>query len=80
MAGTLPAVVWGGASHTGVNVPLAAIGANSGLISGVMDNTDLLAVVLIPEPSTMMMATLGGIALLLRNRRRLRNCPVETAL
>jgi len=78
MAGTLPAVVWGGASHTGVNVPLAAIGANSGLISGVMDNTDLLSVVLapvtIPEPSTMIMATLGGMALLLRNRRRLRDC------
>ena len=46
MAGTLPAVVWGGASHTGVDVPLAAIGVNSGLISGVMDNTDLLAVVM----------------------------------
>jgi len=45
-ARVLPAVNWGSAGHTGVNVPLAAIGANSSLVSGVMDNTDLLAVVM----------------------------------
>ncbi len=73
-AGILPAVTWGGVEHTGVNVPLAAIGANSNLISGVMDNTDLLGVVLtpiaVPEPSTAMMAALGILAFLRRNRER----------
>ncbi len=75
-AGVLPAVTWGGLSHTGVNVPLAAIGANSNLISGLMDNTDLLAVVLapvtIPEPSTMMMLALGGIVFFLGTSPRTR--------
>jgi len=72
-AGVLPAVTWGSVNHTGVNVPLTAIGANSNLISGVMDNTDLLGVVLasvaIPEPSTMGMFVLGGIVLIAWRRR-----------
>jgi len=72
MVGMLPAVTWGSENHTGVNVPLAAIGVNSSLFTGVLDNTDLLALALIPEPSSLVMFALGGAALLAR-RRRLRN-------
>ncbi len=64
MAGTLPAAVWRSTGHTGVDVPLVATGANSGLISGVMDNTELLAVVTVPEPSTALLAC-AALAVLL---------------
>jgi len=70
MAGVLPAVTWGGVSHTGADVPLAAIGPNSGLISRVMDNIDLLTVVLVPEPSTVTLLLFAGLSALAGSRRR----------
>ncbi len=49
-AGVLPTVAWSSGDHTGVNVPVYAWGVNAELISGVMDNTDMFAVVTTSGP------------------------------
>ncbi len=71
-AGILPDVTWGSTSHTGVNVPLVALGVNSELVSGVHDNTDLLAIVLapvVPEPSTLLLTIFAASCLIRADRR-----------
>jgi len=42
--GNFPSVDWGSTGHTAANVPVYAWGVNAGLVSGVMDNTDLFGV------------------------------------
>ncbi|MEE8308111.1 MAG: alkaline phosphatase, partial [Gammaproteobacteria bacterium] len=50
--GALPTVEWSSGSHTGVNVPVYGWGVNAKMISGVMDNTEMFAVVIAgPEAS-----------------------------
>jgi len=49
-ASVLPGVTWGGTGHTAANIPVYAWGVNAELISGVMDNTDMLAVAVSDEP------------------------------
>jgi alkaline phosphatase len=44
-AGVLPTVTWSSGNHTAANVPVYAWGANAGMISGLMDNTEIHAVV-----------------------------------
>ncbi|MBL7188805.1 MAG: alkaline phosphatase [Phycisphaerae bacterium] len=44
-ANVLPTVEWSSLSHTAANVPVYAWGANAAMISGVMDNTEMFAVV-----------------------------------
>ena len=75
VAGTLPAALWSSTSHTGVDVTLSAIGPNSGLVSGVMDNTDLLAVVTVPEPSMATLLVLGGMTCLAGKQCRPKRTP-----
>jgi len=43
--GAFPTVEWSSISHTAANVPVYAWGANAGMISGVMDNTEIFGVV-----------------------------------
>ena len=42
--GNFPSVSWDTTGHTAANVPVYAWGVNAGLVSGVMDNTDLFGV------------------------------------
>lgn len=42
--GNFPTVSWDTTGHTAANVPVYAWGVNAGLVSGVMDNTDLFGV------------------------------------
>jgi alkaline phosphatase len=44
-ANVLPAVEWSSGSHTAANVPVYAWGVNASMVSGVMDNTEMFAVV-----------------------------------
>ena len=66
----LPDVSWGGTGHTSANVPVYAWGPNADMIIGTMDNTYMFEVVTIPEPATMSLLALGGIAMLRRRRNR----------
>jgi alkaline phosphatase len=43
-AGSYPDVTWSTTNHTGVNVPVYALGPNAELIPGVMDNTEFFAI------------------------------------
>ncbi len=50
-SGVYPDVTWSSWNHTAVNVPIYAWGFNAGLISGVMDNTEIVGVVTYtPQP------------------------------
>ncbi|NIM78721.1 MAG: hypothetical protein GTO20_08020 [Candidatus Aminicenantes bacterium] len=46
--GNLPDVVWGSAGHTGKDVGIYAYGARGADIEGLIDNTDIYSVLLIP--------------------------------
>lgn len=67
--GTYPTVSWSTGGHTGVNVPVYAWGPNAELVSGVIDNTDVFNIATVPEPATMGLLALGGMALLRRRRK-----------
>lgn len=62
--GIYPSVSWSTTGHSGANVPVYAWGVNADLIGGTMNNTDMFSVVTIPEPATLGILTLGGLALL----------------
>ena len=49
-AGVLPGVTWATTGHTAANIPVYAWGVNAELISGVMDNTSTVGVVVSDEP------------------------------
>ena len=66
--GNYPAVSWSSTNHTGANVPIYAWGANAELVGGVMDNTDLYDLMIIPEPATIAFVALG-VAWTTRRRR-----------
>jgi len=55
--GKFPSVSWSTGSHTATNVPVYAWGANAELVSGVMDNTDLFAVMTGGTPARVLTAT-----------------------
>jgi alkaline phosphatase len=61
-AGFYPTVSWSSTDHTAVDVPHYAWGAGAELVSGVMNNTDLFDVMTIPEPTTIGLLCLGGLA------------------
>jgi alkaline phosphatase len=42
--GVFPTVSWSTTGHTGVNVPVYALGKNADMVSGILDNTDLFEI------------------------------------
>ena len=69
-AGNYPTVSWSTGGHSDANVPVYAWGVNAEMISPAMDNTDLFAVITVPEPATLFVMTAAGLPVLLRRRRR----------
>ena len=66
--GVFPTVSWSTGDHTGVNVPIYAWGQNADMVSGVLDNTDIYNIAMIPEPATL--GALAMMGLLVISRRR----------
>jgi alkaline phosphatase len=42
--GNFPTATWSSTNHTGVNVPVYALGPNAEMVSGVIDNTDIFTI------------------------------------
>jgi alkaline phosphatase len=42
--GNYPTVTWSSTNHTGVNVPVYALGPNAEMVTGVIDNTDIFTI------------------------------------
>ena len=64
--GQMPTVSWSTTGHTGVNVPIYAWGPNADLVTGVLDNTDLVSLVNAPEPASLLGCALVALCLLRR--------------
>jgi len=48
--GVEPEVRWSTTGHTGTNVGLFAIGPGAGMVTGVMDNTDIYRIIMLTQP------------------------------
>lgn len=69
-AGVLPAVTWGSGGHTSAPVGVYALGPNSELISGQIDNTQIFAIATaVPEPAVVGLLAVASTSLLFRKRR-----------
>jgi len=44
--GSMPDVFWGSKKHTGVNVPIYAVGQGAKEFIGVIDNTDIFKIIM----------------------------------
>jgi alkaline phosphatase len=68
-AGVMPTVSWTTTGHTQTPVGVWAMGPNSSLVSGQIDNTDIFTIVTaVPEPAALALIPMGSL-LLLRRRR-----------
>jgi alkaline phosphatase len=68
-AGSLPAVSWSTSDHTRTPVPVYAFGPSAELVSGVIDNTEIRSIAIVPEPGTISLVA-GGLACLAARQRR----------
>lgn len=67
--GVLPTVSWSTSDHTRAMVPVYAWGPNAGLVSGILDNTDIRRIASVPEPASIVLVAGGMLVLALRGRR-----------
>jgi alkaline phosphatase len=68
--GAYPPVSWSSTGHTATRVPLYAWGVNAELVGGVMDNTDMLQLIIIPEPLTFSLVFMAWLPVIVRRRAR----------
>ncbi|CAG0987116.1 alkaline phosphatase [Myxococcaceae bacterium] len=68
--GFLPTVSWSTSDHTRTNVPVYAFGPSAELVSGVIDNTDIRSIAIVPEPGTILLVAVGLAGLAARGRGR----------
>jgi alkaline phosphatase len=73
--GMYPDLTWATTGHTAAQVPIYGWGADAWLISPLMDNTDVYAIMtsvpnIIPVPRAMGLAVIGAGFVVLRRRRR----------